>query len=262
MLADQSQKPKLKNKKEDITMKKNFSLSLLSLFLLCLAVSSGFGDQAPKILEKMIEAQGGRKVLSSIKDTTLSGSMEMIQMSISGSLTMYHKEPNKMRLDGEVMGTVFTQAYDGETAWMVNPQTGNTEELTDKLAEEVKREALGNDSLLHPEKFGITYASKGKEKIEGKDYHLLEQTFSDGHTATLYIDPDTYLTFKTKAKAMNQMGIEVEAETFFSDYKKVDGVMLPHSLTILQDGEEFMKMTITEVTFNSGLEDSLFKMNG
>ena len=84
-------------------MKKIFSLSLLSLFLLCLAIFSGFSDQAPKILEKMIEAQGGRKVLSSIKDTTLAGSMERIQMGINGSFTMYHKKTNKMRMDGEVM---------------------------------------------------------------------------------------------------------------------------------------------------------------
>jgi hypothetical protein len=57
------------------------------------------------------------------------------------------------------------------------------------------------------------------------------------------------------------MGIEVEAETFFSDYKKVDGIMVAHTLVSYQDGEEFMTMTITEVKFNSALEDSLFAMN-
>jgi len=242
-------------------MKKTLTLSLLSLFILCLVVSPGSGEKASEILEKMIEAQGGRKVLESIKDTTLSGSMEMIQMGISGSLTMYQKEPNKMRMDGEVMGMVFTQAFDGETAWMVNPQTGATEEMPENLTEEVKRQALGNDALLHPEKYGITYTYKGKEKIEDKDYFVLEQTYSDGHTATHYLDTETYLTYKTKAATINQMGVEVEGETFFSDYKKVDEVMFPHSLTIFQDEEEFMIITITEVTFNSGLEDSLFKMS-
>lgn len=242
-------------------MKKTLTLSLLSLFLVSLVVSPSFGDKASKILEKMIEAQGGRKVLEGIKDTTITGTMEMIQYGMNGSLTMYQKEPNKMRLDIEVMGTVITQAFDGEAAWWVNPQTGSSEEMPENQAEDMKRQALGNDSLLHPEKYGITYAYKGNEKIEGRDYIVLEQIFSDGYKATLYIDPQTYLTYKAKSKTTNQMGVEVEGETIFSDYKKVEGMMVPHSLTIYQDGEEFMKMNVTEVTYNSTLEDSLFKMS-
>ena len=37
--------------------------------------------------------------------------------------------------------------------------------------------------------------------------------------------------------------------------------MVAHSMTILQDGAEFVRMTLTKVTFNSGLEDSLFQMS-
>jgi hypothetical protein len=89
----------------------------------------------------------------------------------------------------------------------------------------------------------------------------MEQAYADGYTATIVIDPDTYLAFKGKGKTLNNMGVEVEAETFFSDYKKVDGIMVAHTLVSYQDGEEFMTMTLTEVKFNSGLEDSLFAMN-
>jgi len=241
-------------------MKKFFSLCLSSVLLLSFIVSPGSSQEVKDILEKMIEAQGGRKVLESIQDTTLKSSMEMIQMGLSGTLTIYHKEPNKMRWDAEVMGTVITQSYDGETAWMINAQTGNTEEMPERAAKDFKRGAFGNDLLLNPEKIGLTWAYKDKEKIKGKDYLVLEQTFSDGHKGTIYLDPETYLTYKTKTTTYNPMGVEVEAETLVSDYKKVDGVMIAHSITIFQDGEEFMKITITEVSFNSGLEDSFFRM--
>lgn len=56
------------------------------------------------------------------------------------------------------------------------------------------------------------------------------------------------------------MGIEVESENYMSDYKKVEGMMIPHTMTIFQDGEEAIIMTFTEISINSGLEDSLFKM--
>jgi hypothetical protein len=119
--------------------------------------------------------------------------------------------------------------------------------------------ALGNDALLHPEKYGITYTYKGKETIEGQDYYLLEQAFEDGFITTMYIDAKTYLVHKAKSRTPNQMGVEVDQEVFMTDYKKVDGIMIAHEMRIIQDGEEFLTMTFTEVAFNTGLEDSFFK---
>jgi hypothetical protein len=34
----------------------------------------------------------------------------------------------------------------------------------------------------------------------------------------------------------------------------------PHLVTISQEGEEFAVMSVSEIKFNSGLEDSHFKM--
>lgn len=243
-------------------MKKRLTLFLTILFAVGYLASPGLSQTADEILAKMIEAQGGREKLASVKDMTASGSLEMISMGLSGSFTRYQKEPNKMRMDIEIMGMVITQAYDGETAWAVNPQTGSTEEMPEQAAEYFKRDALGNDSLLNPSKYGITFTFMGKEEIEGKEYLILEQTFSDGFKALIYIDPETYLPYKTKSKTLNQMGVEVEAETILEDYKPVEGMMTPHTLTVFQDGEEFITITITEISYNTGLEDSLFQMSG
>jgi len=242
-------------------MKKATSLCVLSLLLISFMAIPAKSQSVDDILEKMIEAMGGRKALENIKDTTISGSMDLTQMGLSAAITVSQKEPNKSRFDIEVMGMVITQACDGETAWMTNPQTGMTEEMPDDQAVYMKRESLGNSVYLDPKKFGITFSYKGKETIEGKDYLVLEQTYADGFTSTLFLDPDTYLAFKGKGKTLNNMGLEVDAETFFSDYKKVDGIMVAHTLVSYQDDEEFMTMTLTDVKFNSGLEDSLFAMN-
>jgi hypothetical protein len=60
---------------------------------------------------------------------------------------------------------------------------------------------------------------------------------------------------------MSQMGGgEVLTETLLSDYRKEGDLMAAHSMTILQDGAEFARMTLTKITYNSGLQDSLFQM--
>ncbi len=227
---------------------------------MALATAYGSAQTADEIIKKMIEVQGGKKVFESIKDMTLSGTLEMVQQGLNGSLTVYKKEPDKTRRDIEIMGMTITQAYDGEIAWGVNIQTGSTEEMEEQQAAEMKRESFPIVSWLYPEKYGLSFDYKGKETIEGKDYFVIEETYPDGFKATFYVDSKTYLTYKAKAKTMGPMGYEVEAEQFTSDYKKVDGMTIAHSMVSFIEGEEFMKVTVTDVKFNTGLEDSFFKM--
>ena len=144
-------------------MKKILSCALLSVFMLGLLVSPGFSQDAKKILEKLIEANGGRKLLESIKDSTASATIDLPEMGMSGTGTMYTKEPNKMRLDLELMGMIITQAFDGEIAWGINPQTGIAEELPEDLAAVSRDSSYGYSAFLHPEKYGITHNYKGKE---------------------------------------------------------------------------------------------------
>jgi outer membrane lipoprotein-sorting protein len=241
-------------------MRKHVSFAVCALLTAALIAAPASGQTSKEILAKMIEAQGGAKVLAAIQDTTIVGTIELVSYGMNGTITMYQKEPNKIRMDIEVMGMVITSAYDGEIAWMINPQTGTTEQMPENQAQEIKRQALGNDSLLNPEKYGITYEFKGKEKIADKEYLLLEQTYADGHKTTLYLDPATYLIYKAKGTTLGPAGVEVMGESTFGDYRKEGDVVIAHSMITNQDGQEFMKMAITKVTFNTGLEDSLFKM--
>jgi outer membrane lipoprotein-sorting protein len=242
-------------------MKKTLIWALAGAFVISSLPVMGYGQEIGDILNRMVEAQGGRKVLESLKDTTVSGTMELIQQGMNATLTMYQKEPNLMRMDIEVMGMVITQAFDGQKGWFLNPQTGAAQDMDENMNKEFKRQALGNDSLLNPAKYGITYAYKGKEKAGEKEFLVLEQTMSDGHKSTLFLDPDNYLIAKAKTTTMSQMGGgEVLSETVFGDYRKEGEAMVAHSLTILQDGAEFARMTLTKIAYNAGLEDSLFQM--
>ncbi len=241
-------------------MKKAIFLTVLAIGLLTLHQSWIFSQSAEDVLEKMIDAQGGRSALEKIEDTILTGYMEAIQMGFGGSLTTYLKEPNKLRQDATVQDTLIIQSFDGEIAWMTNPMTGLKEEMPPVMAKDFGRSALGNDTLLDPKKFGITYTLTGKELLEGKEYFVLSQGFPDGFKTSLLIDPETYLLYKEKTISENELGEEVEVETIFSDYKIIEGILIAHKLVIYQDGSEFMKMEITEVKFNTGLEDKWFKM--
>ena len=240
-------------------MRKTTALCVSVVLFLAVHPVSLHCQTAAEILEKMIQAQGGRSALEKILDTTMKGTVEMVAMGLGGLHTTYQKEPNKLRIDTTVRGTVVTQAFDGEKGWMTNPLTGMVEYMPPPVAKDFGRSALGNDSLLNPEKYGISYSLLGAKTLEGKSYFVLEQNFSDGFKATLLIDSETFFMYKSKTTSVNEIGEELDVETIFSDYKEVNGITLAHSFITYQGDREFMKMTIFEVSFNSGLEDSLFE---
>jgi outer membrane lipoprotein-sorting protein len=47
---------------------------------------------------------------------------------------------------------------------------------------------------------------------------------------------------------------------FQSDYKTVNGLVMAHSMSQVVDDVEAIILTVTEVTFNTGLDDSMFVM--
>jgi hypothetical protein len=253
-------------------MRRTIHLSVAAALLISLAALPALAAQAPApaasskealdVLGKMIEAMGGRKVLEPIKDTTISGQLEIAQAgtTITAPITIYQKEPNKMRLDITIAeyNMSITQAYDGQKGWFTNPQTGMTEEMPDFMTKEFARQALGSQTILDPKKAGVSYALKPKAAIEDKDYIVLEQTLPDGHKVTIFIDPATYLPYKTQTLSLDPMGAEVDAESFNTDYRKVAGTMVAHSLRVLHNGVEAQKITITSVTYNSNLDDAFF----
>jgi outer membrane lipoprotein-sorting protein len=241
-------------------MKKIFAWTMAAAVLVSLAALPGYGQTAQDIVKKMIDAQGGRTYLESIKDTTITGTMELPSMGMTGSFTEYRKEPNKWRMDAEIMGMVMTQAYDGQKAWSTNMQTGQVEESPEPQAKEFARQAIGNGGLLTPEKFGITYTAKPKAKLEDKEYFVLEQKMADGHLTTIYIDPVTYLPYKTEGMGLGPTGADAKTESYTTDYKKVGQSMVPHSIRQVIDGTEFVKITITKIVFNTNVDDSLFAL--
>ncbi|UCE41773.1 MAG: hypothetical protein JSV17_01935 [Candidatus Aminicenantes bacterium] len=218
------------------------------------------GQTIDEILKEMIQAQGGKAAIEKIKDMTITGTIEVPQQELSVSFTQYKKEPDKRRIEMKVMGRVQVQGFDGKTAWELNPQTEKAVEIPGEDATDIKRGSLALGWMLNPKKYGISLVFKGRKKIDGKYYLVLDQAYSDGGKVTLYVDPETYLTFMIKSKMLDEMMVEVETETFLSDYKSIKGYIMAHKMISYLRGKEYMRIIYKKVKLNTRLRDHLFMM--
>ena len=239
---------------------KKMTMGIMVLALMAGTAMKAGAQDAKDVLAKMIAAQGGAKALEAIKDTAISGNLDMIQMGMNGTITITKKDPGMMRVDIDIAGMLISQGFDGVKGWLDNPQTG-TAEMPEAQEKSMRRQALGSQATLHPEKFGITYELKGREKVGEKDCFVLAQSFKDGSASTIFVDAATGLVIKVKAKAMDSTGsgAEVDSETLYDDYRSINGVMVAHKMTTSQNGAPIMQMTFTTFTVNANPPDSYFK---
>ena len=122
-----------------------------SLFLLASVLT--YAQTADEVISKSIEALGGLEKWKSF--TTSKSTATMSMQGFEFPATLINAAPNKMRVDVSVMGQNIVQAYDGTTAWMLNPLQGGADAqvMPDEAAAEMKSQEFQNPL--------IDYAAKG-----------------------------------------------------------------------------------------------------
>jgi outer membrane lipoprotein-sorting protein len=223
--------------------------------------AAAWAQTADEIIEKHLQAMGGKDKLKAVQTERISGKMVMGQ-GMEAPFTMEMARPNKMRMEFTIQGMTGVQAFDGKAGWAVMPFMGKTEPEA-MPAEDVKRmeEQADIDGLLldYKEK-GRQVEYAGKEDLEGTPVHKLKVTQKNGDVVYVYIDAEQFLQLKQAGKTKIR-GQEVESETTFGDFKTVEGLVFPHSIEQKAQGMPAgMVMTISKVEINPSVADSRFAM--
>lgn len=232
-------------------------------FLICLLLVAGLSVQAQDapsvddILSQYFENTGGLEKWKALESMKMSGTMEGQGMQFPG--TLYMMQPNLQRIEINVQGKQMVQAYDGVTAWWINPFMGSEEAqpMPAEMAEEMTSEQFEDDFIDYAEK-GHTVEYVGTEEVEGAECHVLKLTKENGDVEyhlfdTEYMVPIMERTPVEEGPMKGQM-----AETSLSDYQEVDGMMLPHYIATKINGQTMQAITIESIELNPSLEKSLF----
>lgn len=214
-----------------------------------------------EIMAKHYEAQGGLAHLQAMKSVRLTGKME-VGPGMEAPIILEKKRPGMMRMEFTFQGMTGISAYDGAQGWQVMPFMGkkDPEAMSPDDAKEVEQQADFDGPLVDWKAKGNTLELIGKESVEGAETWKLKLTRKSGQVEFYFIDTETYLILKETAKRTVR-GTEVEGESMFSDYKEVDGLMFPHSMTNGMVGSERKQtMSFDKIEVNPALDDARFHM--
>jgi zinc protease len=213
------------------------------------------GVTAESVISGYINAIGGQDNLAKVKDISIMMSASISGMPMEATAKTLKKRPNLFLTEMNVVGfgtvqKVYFDGKKGESSGMQGSAVLEGDEL-----EEIK-----NQGAFFGE---AEYLSKGYElnlvainMVEGEEAYTLEVD-KNGEVQTEYYSVKTGLKLREESTTEGPQG-EMTVSQDYSDYRAVEGVMLPFKINISQ-GAQKIEMITTEAKINSGLKKSDFK---
>jgi len=238
---------------------KAFYCRILQGILLALLSAARGADNPPSvdsILDKFIEASGGKAAMEKIKSRTIKGDLEL--MGSTSDWVLEAKAPNKQfsGFDNPTLGTV-ADGFDGTIAWSKN-QSGVRVKEGEELAKTKRDSEFYRYLNLRKQYPDLGY--KGTDKVDGEEVHILESKPSASSTERFSFSTKSNLLIRQESEFEGPQG-KVGVTVRLTDFRPVDGIKYAHSLKFrIRAGEQELEFAIKvkEVKHNVTIEDAKF----
>lgn len=210
---------------------------------------------AKDIVEKHIQAVGGRDAIKKHKARTTKAHFEMTgMMGVEGDVMIYAMAPDRMLVVTNIPGIgEIRQGFDGKVAWGIDPMQG-PRVLSGKELEQGRQQADFYSDLNY-EKYFKSMETVGKTEFAGVQTYEVKFVTSWDSELISYYDAESGLLRGNKVTQESPMGA-IPTVTTLSEYKEFDGIKLPTKMVSkVMMGEQII--TISEVT-HGAIDESLF----
>jgi hypothetical protein len=195
--------------------------------------------------------------LSKLTSVKITAKMSMMGMEMP--LIMQMKNPNKIRTVTSMGGQEIITVFDGVKGYTISPMTGSTAPV--EMSPAQVKQTINNNILQNYIK---NYFKNGKltlagdDKVNEKPAFKLKAMLDESNSSILYIDKTTYQLIKTSTSG-SQGGVPITIDSYMTDYKDNNGVILPMKTTSSASGMEFV-ISFEKVEVNIPMDDSIFKV--
>jgi hypothetical protein len=225
-------------------------------------VSSARAQTAEQIIDRYIEAIGGRQAIAAIETMRYVRTVQNTEEGVTtqqSQRTIYSKRSYFYRTEDHLSSRA--SICDGTSAWTGRPVAG-TDSISWQEASFVLRSPDADfdrlfGSFINFSQKGYVAEFTGVSKLEDVQLQVVRLTWKEGHQWDFYFDPSTGLCFGFDASPNLDDGF-VRAD----DYRRIDGILIPHRNTStdrLPDGRTRRHERIySGIELNPVLHDSLF----
>jgi len=208
--------------------------------------AGGAPEAARQVLMRFIDASGGETSLRKQPTRLTIGSFESPAMGVHGTIEILQAAPGQMFQKLIIASTAtITMGTDGQQAWMNVPGVGV--QLMDGLQRDQFIEESDLMALLEYPNRLANLGVKPSSKVNGIDCLVVDGVNKLGKTETMYFDRASGLLLRWDRSKLDPSSNWVDTETYFEDYREVDGVKLPFKISQKMPADQAFNLVITSV---------------
>lgn len=243
-------------------MKSLLRIQLL-LALLFLSVSAAKAQEANDLplaevlIEQYYEAIGGKATWDTLNTIVLHEKQLFSGTEIP--VTIYRKKADLYKLVIDFQGNITIQAYDGNTAWGIHPNSQTAKKADEREQATILRQAPFYNKLMVWQDSSYTVKNNGLQNVNDDKTAYEIEVAKNNDVHYYYIDPNTFLLVKEKYPAeIRGMG-ETWVEVFYSDFQEVGNIVHYNYIKIKTAGVTTARWRIEKIDLNPHIENSIFE---
>lgn len=215
-----------------------------------------------EIVAHVVNALGGLDKLKAVKtvvsEAKSSMNTQMGRMEIG--VVVYQVYPGKLRQNMTTAQGDLSFVYDGEAGYIVAPLGAQPlpPELSRSLKDAVFRDII--PLFIHLVESDVLVQFAGNAEIDDESASILLVKQPSGETLKVYISNETHYVVKYAFRESEQ-GVTVNKERYYSDYREISGVKVPHRVDEYVNGILTSQSTTTSVELNIEVDESLFEIS-
>jgi hypothetical protein len=238
----------------------------LGVFGVCGLLRAEDSGAAPSaVIDKAIQATGGEALLSKYKAATWKSKGTFYGMGqpipYTAEWTIQWPDKSKATISGEFNDQKFamTNVYNHDKAWMKMNEQAMEMDGDHLAAAKDEMHARRVSHLLELKDPGYKLSALPEAKVDGKAAVGVKVSSAGHRDVSLYFDKDSGLLVKSEMRIKNpDTSEEANQETFYSDYKDIQGAKEPMKITVKRDGKVFTEGENSDMKLLEQLDDKVF----
>jgi hypothetical protein len=215
------------------------------------------------LLARVIAAYGGAENLRKHKSSLTTVDVDLEHQGVQGKATISARAPNQTATNvtfmalGKKIGSVMTYFDGGAGGEFMS--FAPDELYSGKRLEDIK---AGSDfyDVLNWKKNYQTLTVKRMAKVGDEDVYVLEKRSEKGTPVIDFISAKSFLVLRRNTVIVSDTsGIELPQTESFSDYRNVDGVMVPFKTVSNNLANGNVVLSVVDIKYDVDIPDSVFK---
>ena len=213
-------------------------------------------QKAIDVIEKSIEAVGGRELMESAEYVYFKGGISIPAAGITGSIETFIHAPDKLFVLVNIpMIGEQKQGINGDVAWSSDPMSGPR--LLPEAEAKALREETDPSSRLDYKEDHQVIEYVGEVDFDGQKAHKVRLVDNDDNQSFEYYSVEHGWMIGNEAKVPSPMG-DLQMTSYLREYKEMAGVMQP-TKTVQKAGPQEFVITISDVSYDE-IDASKFEL--